>query len=102
VNIFSKVREDRRIAEEQRLAEARRALGLRAPLPSGVDADAYLREAQARATAAADAPLGSSGTRIGRVLPAAARKRAGLEVVNPKLWLADLRPVRRYVDKQAF
>jgi hypothetical protein len=68
-----------------------------------LDADAELRAVQAAATAKADEPLGSTGTPIGRVLPAFGRAAAGLCIVNPKLWEADVRPLRgRKVDRDAW
>lgn len=61
--------------------------------------DQAFRAVWAEATAAADAPLGSMGTAIGRILPAVARAWTGLGVANPKIWEADLKPIRgREVD----
>lgn len=102
-DLFQKEKEARRIAVEEHLAKSRRDLARRAALPSSTDPDALLRVAQAAASARADAPLGSMGTTIGRVLPAAARSTAGLPVSNPKLWERDVKPLRdRKVNREAW
>jgi hypothetical protein len=103
MNVFRQAQEARQIAQQQMIADNRRDLARRAPLPSTVDPDASLRAAQARATANADAPVGGTGTAIGRMLPAAARAAAGLAVSNPKLWEADVKPLKnRKLDSHAW
>jgi hypothetical protein len=103
MNIFRQAQEARRIAEQQRLADARADFIRRHPSPGAVDSDALLRAAQARATASADVPIGGIGTAIGRMLPAVARAAAGLGVCNPKIWEADVKPLRgRKPDGEVF
>jgi hypothetical protein len=100
---FRQAQEARRDALQQHLADQRRDLARRASLSGATDPDASLRAAQADATARADAPLGSTGTAIGRVLPAVARASAGMAVANPKIWEADAKPLRgRKIDAEAY
>ena len=90
-------------AFQQQLRAAREDLARRAAIPASLDPDEALRAAQARATAAADEPLGSMGTAIGNALPRKIRDKARLEVVNPKIWEADIKPLRgRKPDFNAF
>ena len=101
-SLFRQAQEARRDALQQHLADQRRDLARRASLSGAIDPDASLRAAQADATARADAPLGSTGTAIGRVLPAVARASAGMAVANAKIWEADAKPLRRKIDAEAY
>lgn len=91
MTVFRQVQEARRIAFEKMLSHERADLARRTSLPGAVD--------RAVAIARADAPIGGMGTTLARILPTVARAAAGLGVCNPKLWEADVRPLRgRKVD----
>lgn len=62
-----------------------------------------LRALSAAAAAEAAAPIGSMGTALSRVLPDAARQAAGMGIPNPKVWSADVKPMRgRAIDGEAY